>query len=103
MLAAATANASQFVVFYPHRSEDDVVSKIRCVTESKTGVYGFSYDPEKLLNKVVGNTLFIHGYVDGKAELSISKSDRHFNGLGNKKAMQLLASRLVEKLRSHKD
>jgi hypothetical protein len=95
----AEKHHAAFRVFYPIRPDLDDAGKrgVRCV-ETRTGQqFEAQWDMVDLVRSLVHRNDLIELALQGREELSISQTDRHFSAIGNDQAMQLLAEELLRR------
>ncbi len=88
----ARANGAAFRVFYPIRSDFDLLSRsIVCIRDLHGQYWQYTAEFEQLLREVVPDRLLLVTPIVGQDENVVSKTDRHLGLLGNQKAMKALS------------
>lgn len=88
-----------FRVFYPIRPDFDDSGKrgVRCVETSTGQLFEAQLDMPDLLRSLVAQPDLIEITLQGREELSVSATDRHFSTIGNDQTMQLLAQEVLRR------
>ena len=98
----ALEHQSLMYVFYPIREDFDWIlgKNARCVKDNTNQYYKIDIDYLSTLKAVVPANKLIEFGLPGKAEIRFSKSDPHLSDVGNQRAMQSLAAKLREILKT---
>ncbi len=97
--ATAEQHKAAFSVFYPIRPDFDDAGKrgVRCVETRAGKLFEAQLDMPDLLRSLITHPDLIEITLQGREELSVSSTDRHFSNIGNDQAMRLLAQEVLRR------
>lgn len=104
MIALSVQNNAEFLTFVPLRSDENKLKQVDCIIENGVGQFPFAFDPENLMRQLVPVRQLAVRKISVSKDDVVSIEDQHLNAKGNTKAMDALASEILQRgyLNDHK-